>query len=284
MYTVDENTAIQTYIDIATTSTLIVLNGAENQNESDLEGSTNGSFVYELEKLFGEMWYVTLGAIGLILLLCCYCAIKKARDSNTEKNKFAKAEEQIQQNEGQPDETDFVLPDGLEPATNQNGRKYLSVAEMSPVSPASISNAASDGFPVTFRVSGTGVSVQNLADAEVPYPPLPAALSLDSINNNPGAAECDLFDQRDTTTATPVPEKNDQIKKGVTLIGSSSADDNYVSPMVEECETCGKRAAGRIDEEDDCFYCFQCWKKWTDQNGMDDLYKRATSATSGVKI
>ena len=276
MYTVDGHTAIQTYIDIVTTSTLIVVNGAENQNESDLEGTTNGSFVYELEKLFGEMWYVTLGAIGLILLLCCYCAIKKARDSNTEKNKFAKAEEQIQQNEGQPDMIDVFLPDEMEPATNQNGKNYLHLSEMSPVSPVSI-NAASDGFPATIEVP-----VPNM-----PYPPLPAAISMDSMNNHSEDAVRELFNPVDATTETPMPKRDDTMNQRETLIGSSSSIAHNVmvsvSLTMDECDTCGKEAAGRIDEDDDCFYCFECWKKWTDPNATDDLYKKATSATSGAK-
>merc|ERR1712228_394645 len=72
--------------DIVPTAPVLIENESDNQDVSELGTSSNAGITNSLQQMFGEMWYVTLGAIGFILLLCCYCGIKKKRESDEKKN------------------------------------------------------------------------------------------------------------------------------------------------------------------------------------------------------
>merc|ERR1712173_303562 len=112
----------------------------------------------------------------------------------------------------------------------------------------------------------------------MPYPPLPAAMStenralsdgtmasLDSIDNQPDTEDFMLGTGMATQGGlTPTIDANMPTENG------NQATNGQVQLAKDICVSCGKEDVGKVDDEDDCFYCFTCWNKWYDL----DVHKR----------
>jgi len=217
--------------------------------------------------------------MGMKRYVTCYCGVK-GKDNETRLKKEMSGEKR-EGDEGDVDTTECTgieMSDGLQPHTNPNGKMYVHLGAQSPMSVSDV-------------VDGMMANI-NLANQEMHYPPLPAAMStenralsngtmasLDSIDNQPGTEDFALGTGMATQGGlTPIIDANmptenakmvDANTQDFALANAHHATNGQVQLAKAEtdiCESCGKEDVGKVDDEDDCFYCFTCWEKWSDLN------------------
>merc|ERR1712129_661353 len=113
-----------------------------NANGSEFGAtSSDVGVVNQLQKMFGEMWYITVGVIFGVLMICilcllkryvtCYCGVK-GKEAGTHVTKGGEG------NEGVADTTEHtgieMSDGGLEPMMNPNGKQYVQIDAQSPMS------------------------------------------------------------------------------------------------------------------------------------------------------
>merc|ERR1712048_1316297 len=70
------------------TQAVIVEDGDLNDPAADPLVSSNDSIASDLEGVFGRMWFVTVGAIVLVIAMCCcFCGYALAKRGNGSKQK-----------------------------------------------------------------------------------------------------------------------------------------------------------------------------------------------------